>query len=243
MNRVTRKCVRTALVPRLPSRGLAKPPVLAISRKQNGVDTGSAPSPGAGVPGSEHQRRGFKRRSDRRYQATGRNCPDGSRRGVPRIPRPPPSPRWIAKNLRRHLFARGIDPCTSRPVNLKGPHRFPRVHQEILRVESRGTRSTFGFFIKVTFQPSGVRSEYFRAVQLRQNQKSRIRTARRKSSAPRNFSSSRKSPRKDGVIQQNPPELEYGLAIDPTGTLLKEVPAGLAQVSNFGGKDEHKGET
>jgi hypothetical protein len=239
MNRVTRKCVRTALVlGTLACLAAASARNLA---QQNGVDTGSAPSPGAGVPGqniNDVLNAGLTDDTN----ATVEIAPM-VKKGSSADPETASFTKVDRKKIFDGIFSRaGIDPCTSDPVNLKGHTGFLEYIKKSSVLNPGGTRSTFGFFIKVTFQPSGRSIEYFA---LFSYDKIKITNpdGTEKVICATEFFVFGGITRKDGVIQQNPPELEYGLAIDPTGTLLKEVPAGLAQVSNFGGKDEHKGET
>jgi hypothetical protein len=238
MNRVTRRCVRTALVVGTLACLVASARNLA---QQNGADTGSAPSPAAGVPGqniNDVLNAGLT--SD--TNATVEIAPM-VKKGSSADPETGSFTKVDRKKIFDGIFSSaGIDPCTSDPVDLKGHTGFLEYIKKSSVLNPGGTRSTFGFFIKVTFQPSGRSIEYFA---LFSYDKIKITgpDGTEKVICATEFFVFGGITRKDGVIQQNPPELEYGLAIDPTGTLLKEVPAGLAQVSNFGGKDEHKGET
>jgi hypothetical protein len=242
MNRVTRKCIRTALV--LATFACLLAAAARNSAQQNGaglspgVTTGSA---SAGLPGqniNDVLNAGLTDDTD----ATVEIAPM-TKKGSSADPETGSFTKVDRKKIFDGIFSRAeIDPCTSDPVNLKGHKGYLEYISKSSVLNPGGTRTTFGYFIKVTFQPSGRSIEYFA---LFSYDKIKIADGEGKETVicATEFFVFGGITRKDGVIQQNPPELEYGLAINPQGTLLKEVPKELAQVSNFGGMDEHKGET
>jgi hypothetical protein len=141
------------------------------------------------------------------------------------------------------IFKRaGIDPCKSDPIDLKGHIGYLDYINDSLVLKDGGTRTTFGFFIKVTISPNAPPFEHFA---LFSYDKIRIKGKDGKEEiiCATEFFLFGEFQRKSGAIQPNPPELEFGLAIDSGGKLIKEVPEGLALVSNFLGKKDHEGET
>jgi len=104
-----------------------------------------------------------------------------------------------------------------------------------------GTRATFGYFIKVKYD-SGTTFYYFALFSF--DKINAIASDGKQSpiTATEFFLFGPFTP-KDGTISPNPPELEYGLAVSADGTLLSEVPLGLAKVSNLKDKGGHEGES
>jgi hypothetical protein len=242
MNSVTRRCVRTALVV-----GTLACLAVASARdwaRQTGAGAGSGAStasPAAGVPGqniNDVLNAGLTSDTD----ATVEIAPM-VKKGSSADPETGTFTKVDRKKIFDGIFSRaGIDPCNSETIDLKGHTGFLEYISHSSVLNKGGTRSTFGFFIKVTFQPSGKSIEYF-ALFSYDKIKITETGGTEKIICATEFFVFGGITRTGGVIDQKPPELEYGLAIDPSGTLLKEVPAGLAQVSNFGGKEDHKGET
>jgi hypothetical protein len=240
MNSVTRKCVRLSLVV-----GTFACLVAASARnlaQQSGAGTGvTAASPAAGVPGQNiNDVLNADLTSD--TEATVEIAPM-AKKGSSADPDTGSFTKVDRKKIFDGIFSRaGIDPCKSDPIDLKGHTGYLEYISKSSVLNPGGTRTTFGYFIKVTSQPSGRSIEYF-ALFSYDKIKFTDKQGNPAEKCATEFFLFGGITRKDGVIQQNPPELEYGLAIDPSGTLLPEVPIELAQVSNFGGKEDHKNET
>ena len=211
--------------------------------QQNSAGTGVATgSPSAGLPGqniNDVLNAGLTSGVDATVQIA-----PMAKKGSSAEPGPGEYTEVNRKKIFDGIFARaGINPslCESEPSGLVGHVGYLEYINKSSVLNPGGTRTTFGYFIKVTFQPSGRSIEYFA---LFSYDKIKITGADGKEilKCATEFFLFGGFQRKDGVIQPGQVPLEYGLAIDPSGILLKEVPPELAQVSNFE-KEGHENET
>src|SRR5580693_6431533 len=159
MNSVTRKCVRLSLVV-----GTFACLVAASARnlaQQSGAGAGvETASPAAGVPGqniNDVLNAGLT--SD--TEATVEIAPM-TKKGSSADPETGSFTKVDRKKIFDGIFSRaGIDPCKSNPIDLKGHTGYLEYISKSSVLNPTGTRTTFGYFIKVTSQPSGQSLEYF----------------------------------------------------------------------------------
>ncbi|MGD0839582.1 MAG: hypothetical protein ABSA32_00360 [Candidatus Acidiferrales bacterium] len=240
MKTVTRTCVRTALIA-----GALACLAAASSRnlaQQTGAGTGGigvTGSTGAGLPG-ENINDVLNAHLTSDTDATIEIAPM-TKKGKSAEPAKGDYTVVSRKKVFDGIFSRaGIDPCTAEPADLKGHTGYLEYIKKSSVLNPGGTRATFGYFIKVTFK-SGQSIEYF-ALFSYDKIKITGKDGAEETICATEFFLFGGFQYKDGVIQPNPPELEYGLAINKDGILIKEVPPELAHVSNFQ-KEGHENET